>query len=292
MAQGYVQAQDRFYEMDVRRHMTSGRLSEMFGKSQVDNDEFLRTSAGTGREEGVRHHAVGLHQEVPPGVRQGGQRLPAGQGRRGHLLEYAALGFANDYKPEKWTPVDSVSWLKAMAWDLRGNMQDEIDRALMTSRLGLKQIEDLYRATRTAEQGDRPGGPVRRAHQDVRAAEHSGTGQARGQPQEPVPAPARPRAAPRAPRPPRHHSLRASSGLYKVLDDLPTAVGVNGNGIGSNSWVVGGSTPSPASRCWPTTRTCRPRCRPSGTRWACTAAPSPASASTTSPATPSRACPA
>ena len=43
MAQGYVQAQDRFYEMDVRRHMTAGRLSEMFGKSQVKNDEFLRT---------------------------------------------------------------------------------------------------------------------------------------------------------------------------------------------------------------------------------------------------------
>ncbi len=43
MAQGYVQAQDRFYEMDVRRHMTSGRLSEMFGKGQVDNDAFLRT---------------------------------------------------------------------------------------------------------------------------------------------------------------------------------------------------------------------------------------------------------
>src|SRR5690606_38472453 len=43
MAQGYVQAQDRFYEMDVRRHLTAGRLSEMFGKGQVENDEFLRT---------------------------------------------------------------------------------------------------------------------------------------------------------------------------------------------------------------------------------------------------------
>ncbi len=29
-------------------------------------------------------------------------------------------------------------------------------------------------------------------------------------------------------------------GLYDVLDDLPAAVGVNGNGIGSNSWVVDG----------------------------------------------------
>jgi penicillin amidase len=31
------------------------------------------------------------------------------------------------------------------------------------------------------------------------------------------------------------------SGLYDVLDDVPTAVGVNGQGIGSNSWVVAGS---------------------------------------------------
>src|SRR4029453_8519677 len=42
-AQGYVQAQDRFYEMDVRRHLTAGRLSEMFGSGQVETDAFLRT---------------------------------------------------------------------------------------------------------------------------------------------------------------------------------------------------------------------------------------------------------
>jgi penicillin amidase len=42
-AQGYVQAQDRFYEMDVRRHITAGRLSELFGASQVETDTYLRT---------------------------------------------------------------------------------------------------------------------------------------------------------------------------------------------------------------------------------------------------------
>src|SRR5690242_1810287 len=30
-AEGYVHAQERFYEMDVRRHVTSGRLAELFG---------------------------------------------------------------------------------------------------------------------------------------------------------------------------------------------------------------------------------------------------------------------
>src|SRR4051794_20569171 len=30
-AQGYVHAQDRFFEMDYRRHVTAGRLSELVG---------------------------------------------------------------------------------------------------------------------------------------------------------------------------------------------------------------------------------------------------------------------
>jgi len=43
MAQGFVHAQDRFWQMDFWRHIGSGRLSEMFGKSQLSTDSFLRT---------------------------------------------------------------------------------------------------------------------------------------------------------------------------------------------------------------------------------------------------------
>src|SRR5687768_7234749 len=42
-AQGYVQAQDRFYEMDYRRHVTAGRLAELVGESGLESDEFVRT---------------------------------------------------------------------------------------------------------------------------------------------------------------------------------------------------------------------------------------------------------
>ncbi|HEY2557997.1 MAG TPA: penicillin acylase family protein, partial [Diaminobutyricibacter sp.] len=42
-AQGFVHAQDRFWEMDFRRHVTAGRLSEMFGTSTVATDTFIRT---------------------------------------------------------------------------------------------------------------------------------------------------------------------------------------------------------------------------------------------------------
>ncbi|WP_030177522.1 penicillin acylase family protein, partial [Spirillospora albida] len=142
MAQGYVQAQDRFYEMDVRRHMTSGRLSEMFGKGQVQNDEFLRT-LGWDRvaEQEYDKKLSATTKKYLQAYAQGVNAYLKGRDAKDISLEYAALGFTNDYKPAPWTPVDSVSWLKAMAWDLRGNMQDEIDRALMTSRLGPKQIK-------------------------------------------------------------------------------------------------------------------------------------------------------
>ncbi|MEV6538672.1 penicillin acylase family protein [Streptomyces sp. NPDC051665] len=229
MAQGYVQAQDRFYEMDVRRHMTAGRLSEMFGKSQVKDDEFLRTlgwdrvaqkeydtklSASTKKY--LQAYAKGVNAYL--------------QGKDGKdiSLEYAALGFKYDYKPEKWTPVDSVAWLKAMAWDLRGNMKDEIDRALMTSRLGPQQIADLYpdypysrnqpivtegeydEYTKTFDGGDSSSGT---STSGTTGSTSSSSGSA---------------------------LTSQLAGLSNVLDDLPTAVGVNGQGIGSNSWVVAG----------------------------------------------------
>lgn len=233
MAQGYVQAQDRFYEMDVRRHMTSGRLSEMFGKSQVENDEFLRT-LGWGRvaEEEYDKKLSASTKKYLQAYAKGVNAYLKGKDGKDISLEYAALGFTNDYKPQEWTPVDSIAWLKAMAWDLRGNMQDEIDRSLMTSRLGPKQIADLYpdypysRNKAITQEGEydsvtesyvQGSGTTSDATQST-----TGTGLAGDA------------AAP--------DGLQSQlSKLYDVLDDVPTAVGVNGNGIGSNSWVVAGS---------------------------------------------------
>lgn len=42
-AQGYVQAQDRFFQMDMSRHLTAGRLSEMVGEAGKESDIAMRT---------------------------------------------------------------------------------------------------------------------------------------------------------------------------------------------------------------------------------------------------------
>ncbi|MFF3347500.1 penicillin acylase family protein [Streptomyces sp. NPDC002779] len=236
MAQGYVQAQDRFYEMDVRRHMTSGRLSEMFGKSQVDNDEFLRT-LGWDRiaKEEYDSKLSDATKKYLQAYAKGVNAYLAGKEGKELSLEYAALGFANDYKPAQWTPVDSISWLKAMAWDLRGNMEDEIDRALMTSRLGPQQIKDLY----PQYPYDRNKAIVQEGQYDELTGTYGqGSGTSDGTAGAGTPAGDASAAGTSTD---GTAGLQSQlSGLYGVLEDLPTAVGVNGNGIGSNSWVVSG----------------------------------------------------
>ena len=228
LAQGYVQAQDRFYEMDVRRHMTSGAVGDVRQEPGRQRRVPAHPRLGPGGEGGVRQDAVGLHEEVPPATPRGSTPT-SGQGRRGHLPGVRGPGLHNDYKPQKWTPVDSVAWLKAMAWDLRGNMQDEIDRALMTSRLGPKQIADLY-----------PEYPYSRNKAIVQEGQYDAATQTFGRGGTCRRARSRrPRARPE-PRASTPRPSEPAEGLYKVLDDLPTAVGVNGNGIGSNSWVVAG----------------------------------------------------
>ncbi|MGW0731510.1 penicillin acylase family protein [Streptomyces sp. NPDC002851] len=254
MAQGFVQAQDRFWEMDVRRHLTSGRLSEMFGKDQIENDEFLRT---------LGWHRVAQQEyesKLSPETKKYLQAYAKGvnaylDGKSGDELsvEYAALGFTSDYEVEKWTPVDSVAWLKAMAWDLRGNMQDEIDRSLMYSRLGPQQIKDLYPeypydlhkpivqegALDPATKSYDPEGTATRTQGTSAAGTDSGSatgntgysGDATG---------AGGGAGLAGGNTASDGMTTQLSGLSKVLNKLPDGLGPNGDGIGSNSWVVSG----------------------------------------------------
>ncbi|MER6491536.1 penicillin acylase family protein [Streptomyces griseorubiginosus] len=267
MAQGYVQAQDRFYEMDVRRHLTAGRLSEMFGKGTVDDDEALRTM-GWDRV-AKKEYDTKLSASTKKYLQAYSKGVNAYlQGKSGKQisLEYAALGFVNDYKPEQWTPVDSVAWLKAMAWDLRGNVKDEIDRALMTSRLGPKQIADLYpqypysrnkaivqegqynELTGTFEQNGSSkdnglsgsGGSTSGSGTSTGGTGTStgGTGTSTGGTGTSTGATGTSSSVGSGT---AASALQSQlSGLSEVLNNVPTAVGVNGQGIGSNSWVVAG----------------------------------------------------
>ncbi|MFF7650439.1 penicillin acylase family protein [Streptomyces sp. NPDC007983] len=236
-AQGFVQAQDRFWEMDVRRHMTAGRLSEMFGSGQVETDAFLRTMGW--RRVAQQEYDTKLSPSTKKYLRAYSDGVNAYlKDHEGKALsaEYAALDFKNDgYKPEKWTPVDSVAWLKAMAWDLRGNMQDEVDRALASSRLSAKQIEELYPSYPYSR--NKPivqGGALDEVTDEFDPkATSTGTAGATGG------AAGSTGAASGVGGATQGLQSRLTS-MSKTLEKVPALLGPNGSGIGSNSWVVSG----------------------------------------------------
>lgn len=224
-AQGFVHAQDRFWEMDVRRHITAGRLSEMFGESQIPTDTFLRTL-------GWRQIA---EQEVELLTERSRRILDAySAGVNAYLddhsgaelsLEYAVLGLQNpEYRPEPWQPADSVAWLKALAWDLRGNMTDEIYRAVMSASMGIEATEQLfpeYPYTRNrpiVEIGTVVDG---RFEQDVQGVSGASA-----------------RAA--AARVDYTAAVPALLSAHDAAQTLVDLLGPSGPGIGSNSWAVAG----------------------------------------------------
>ncbi|GAA1056724.1 penicillin amidase [Agromyces luteolus] len=228
-AQGYVHAQDRFWEMDFRRHVTAGRVAELFGESQVATDAFIRTLDWRGiaeqefemLDDGTR----ALYEAYADGVNaylaeRSGVELS---------LEYGVLALQNPgYAPERWTPVDSIAWLKAMAWDLRSNLGDEIDRALLlASGLSSEQVAELHPAFPWSAKPTIVGGPAPAAPAalDVRAVDASAAGI----------------EASAGTMPADDETASVLGDLAARLDALPELLGPEGGDIGSNSWVVSGA---------------------------------------------------
>ena len=144
-AQGYVHAQDRFFEMDFRRHLAAGRLSELFGISQLETDAYVRTL-------GWRRVAEQELRLLAPSTRRyldayaaGVNAYLAGRSAADLSLEYSLLRLQGlRYRPSPWTAVDSVAWLKVMAWDLGSNLTQEADRAIISSKLGAGRAASLF----------------------------------------------------------------------------------------------------------------------------------------------------
>jgi penicillin amidase len=147
-AQGFVHASERMWQMEVFRHIGSGRLAELFGKSQVDRDRFIRTL-------GWRQAAERDLAAAPEDVRRALDRYAAGvnawiAGQQGKMslafvvagLQSGAGGGLGGYTPEPWQPVDSAVFGKVQAWSLGGNLDSEIFRILSDARLGNPALTD------------------------------------------------------------------------------------------------------------------------------------------------------
>ncbi len=142
-AQGYVHAQDRFWQMEFWRRIGSGRLAEILGKSALENDRFIRT-VGWHR---TAAQELELLDDEPRAVLEAyaegvNAYVSTHRGRLG--LEFTILGLTGvKFDPQPWSPLDTLTWAKVMAWDLSGNRGDELLRAQIAARLGTPAVSAL-----------------------------------------------------------------------------------------------------------------------------------------------------
>ena len=150
MAQGYVAAQDRFFEMDYRRHVTSGRLSELVGAvpEALAADKVIRTFGWRRVAEQEWSLLEQSTRDALQAYADGVNAYLEGRDPGAIAVEYTVLGVRLDIgAPEAWDPVDSLAWLKAMAWDLRGNYDAELERAASYSTIGdVARVDELFPA--------------------------------------------------------------------------------------------------------------------------------------------------
>ncbi len=141
LAQGYVHAQERMWQMELSRRIGAGRLSELFGKSQVDTDTYIRTLgwrvAAQRDLDAMSVRTKAILQAYADGVNawitEHNGELSTPFVVSGVLSGQYGIG---GYELEPWTPLDTATWQKVQAWSLGGNVDSEIFRLLADERLG------------------------------------------------------------------------------------------------------------------------------------------------------------
>lgn len=141
-AQGYVQAQDRFWQMEFQRRVGSGRLSEVFGQSSLGTDRFTRTQ-GWARVAAEEEKALDEETRFALQSFADGVNAYIKQNKtRG--LEFTILGLiGKGFDPEPWTILNTLTWAKAMSWELGGNMSSELSRAMLIQTVGAEATNEL-----------------------------------------------------------------------------------------------------------------------------------------------------
>ncbi|KAA3660428.1 MAG: penicillin acylase family protein [Chloroflexi bacterium] len=146
VAQGYIHAQDRFWQMEFWRHTGMGRISEITGPPGLEFDRFIRT---VGWNRMAAQNIAYYESEAPElmdvlhAYSEGVNAYIADHGDQASL-NFTILGLVNEpWEIEPWEPIHTAAWGLAMAHDLGGNYGAELDRARLITELGEATTDTL-----------------------------------------------------------------------------------------------------------------------------------------------------
>lgn len=138
-ALGYVHAQDRLWQMNFAIRLATGRLSEILGRESLQSDKFMRTlglkRASESALKSLDEHSIKVLESYTEGVNawlKEGHTLP---------LEFQLL----DVEPELWQPVNSITLVKLMAYNLGGplNFGNELTLSALIKEVGVARANEL-----------------------------------------------------------------------------------------------------------------------------------------------------
>ena len=142
VAQGYVTAQDRLWQMDASRRSSNGELAEIMGPAVIQHDKTERVLQ-------IRLTAQRFYGNLPAADRRRlddyarGVNLFIAQCERSNTLpvEFRLL----HYRPQPWSGVDSISVGLSMVQTLDTHIATKLSRARMAAKLQNPALEaDLY----------------------------------------------------------------------------------------------------------------------------------------------------
>jgi penicillin amidase len=139
LAQGFVAAQDRLFQMEIIRLLASGRIAELVGEKAKGLDVRMRT---LGFFRNARKHAAKLNDET----RNFFQKYVDGinafiETRPKNIhLEFKLAGIG----PSPWSIVDSLTIFYYMGWASAGNIQSEIVAQMLVEKLGPEKAATIF----------------------------------------------------------------------------------------------------------------------------------------------------
>lgn len=137
MALGYLHAQDRLWQMEYKKRLGRGELSEVFGRKALDTDKYMLT--------------LGLYDSAMQAV-----KMLTSEERS--LLNAYVVGvnawikrvnvlplefYITGTRPRLWTLADSLLQIKLLSLELSGNYQQELEYNLVSKKAGRLYAELL-----------------------------------------------------------------------------------------------------------------------------------------------------
>ena len=136
---GYLQAQDRLFQLDLIRRLGTGTLAEIFGEDAIDYDTFIQgldVFKDAERQRAMTDpELIAVGDAYAEGINAGAASLPE------LPVEYRVLGI--DFKP--WKPQHSMAIRTINAWAMAENPAKELVSLMLRKKLTVEMADALWR---------------------------------------------------------------------------------------------------------------------------------------------------